>query len=335
MVGAPMRTLSFLALLSLPGCPKQNPPAENVVDFGDQAVGEVVELNFDWQDGWAADTSVHVEYREDDRVLVEERTASNVRVRAANGALFLIWGEGQVRPVTQVSPAPSHSWIGLHLHLARKPLIERVELDGQFAGAGRLEILDEAQQAAYDSWTTELLDGLEGRARRRRAAELEGGKVWFTEEQAQSILREEHESVTGRWIGKALEVGKLQEERGSIYVPTAGGMVFANVSVLAEGMEPCPGQPRLKCAVLRRDAEADSRLLTRATQSWMDARAPVLGESAPELSLVEAQRVERIWVEAETLRPWREEDTLTTYAELADGGEQTARESIVREWNWN
>ncbi|TNE88403.1 MAG: hypothetical protein EP330_15085 [Deltaproteobacteria bacterium] len=329
-----MRYLLLPLLFALPGCPKKATSDDDALDLGEDSVGEVVELLFDWRDGWEADTKVHVEYRENDRVLVEERTASHVRTHMARGAIFLLWGEGEVRPVTQVAPAPSHSWIGLHLHLARRPLIERVELTGEFSGAGRLEMVEQAQEEAFSKWTTQLLEGLRGRERDRREKALEQGKEWFTEEQAQAILREEHESVTGRWIGKALEIGKTQNERGSIYVPTAGGMVSASVAVLAEGTEPCPGNPRLRCTMLRRDAEADSRLLTRQMQTWIDDRSEIIGEDAPRLAHVEAQRVERIWVEADTLRPWREEDTLTTFAELEDGSEQTSRESIVREWQW-
>ncbi|MCO4744343.1 MAG: hypothetical protein KC912_06105 [Proteobacteria bacterium] len=327
-----MRYLPVLALLALPGCPKNSP--DGALDLGAEAVGEVVELNFGWADAWEADTKVHVSYSENDRVLLDERTASHVRLRQAHGAVFLVWGEGQVRPVTQVAPAPSHSWIGLHLHLARRPLIERVELTGEFAGAGRIELLDAAQEEAYTSWTESLLEGMTGRARVRKERALEQGKEWFSEEQAQAILREEHESITGRWIGRALEIGKPKVERGSIYVPAAGGMVSASVTIKAEGYEPCPGEPRKRCILLLRDAEADSRLLTRQMQSWTDDQALIMGRQAPKLGLVEANRIERVWVEAESLRPWREEDTLETFAELVEGGEESAREVVVREWAW-
>lgn len=329
----PMRPLALLSLLALPGCPKTSPP-DDALDLGSDTVGQVVELAFGWDDGWEADTKVHVTYLENDEILLEERTASNVRMRIAHGALFLIWGEGQVRPVTQVSPAPSHSWIGLHLHLARRSLIERVELTGEFGGAGRIEMLDEAQEEAYSKWTKSLLEGMSGRARTRREKALEQGKEWFSEEQAQAILREEHESVTGRWVGKALEIGKPVASRGSIYVPAAGGMVSASVTMTALNYEPCPGNQELSCVVLLREAEADSRLLTRQMQEWMDGRGEILGQDVPRLGLVEAHRVERVWVEADSLRPWREEDALQTFAELADGGEESSRETIVREWSW-
>jgi hypothetical protein len=333
MISHLMRYLSLLVFLALPGCPKNAP--DDALDLGADAVGEVVELAFGWDDGWEADTKVHVAYSENDRVLLDERTASHVRMRAAHGALFLVWGEGQVRPATQIAPAPSHSWIGLHLHLARRPLIERIEQTGEFGGAGRVEILDAAQEEAFTTWTQSLLEGMTGRARERKERALEQGKEWFSEEQAQAILREEHESITGRWIGKALELGKPQVQRGSIYVPAAGGMVSASVTIEAEGYEPCPGNTRERCVVLLRAAEADSRLLTRQMQDWTDNRALIMGRTAPRLGLVEAHRVERVWVEAASLRPWREEDTLDTFAELAEGGEESARESIVREWNWS
>lgn len=327
-----LRTLPLL--LALVGCPKGGSAPAVGVDMGEDAVGEVVELAFGWEDGWQADTKVHVSYEENGRVLVDERTASNVRIQAAQGALFLVWGEGEVRPVTQVAPPPTHSWIGLHLHLVRRPIIERIEMTGDFSGAGRVDLIDEAQQEAYDQWTQVQLEGLTGRSRTKREAELEAGRAWFSEEQAQAILLEEHDSVTARWVGKVLEIGKTLEERGSVYVPSTGGPVGARVRILAEGSEPCPGNPRRSCAILRRDSEADSRYLTRNVASFLASRAAIIGADPPRLMHAEAQRIERVWVEADTLRPWREEDVLVTVLEHEDGREETSRESLVREWTW-
>jgi hypothetical protein len=321
-------------LLALAGCPKPSAGDGAAIDLGDDAVGEAVDLQFGWEDGWKADTKVHVTYEENGRVLVDERTASNVRIQGAQGALFLVWGEGEVRPVTQVAPPPTHSWLGLHLHLVRRPIIERVELTGEFSGAGRVDLIDQAQQEAYDEWSSGLLEGLRGRSRTRREAQLEAGRRWFSEEQAQAILLEEHESVTSRWVGKALEVGKMVEERGSIYVPSTGGPVGARIRLLAEGSEPCPGSPRRSCAVLRRDSEADSRFLTRNVAVFLGGRAEILGTEPPRVAHAEAQRIERIWVESETLRPWREEDVLVTILEHDDGREEVSRESVIREWTW-
>ena len=140
--------------------------------------------------------------------------------------------------------------------------------------------------------------------------------------------------MTSRWAGKALEVGRMVEERGSVYVPSTGGPVGGRIRLLAEGSEPCPGSPRKSCAVLRRDSEADSRLLTRSVGLFLGGRAEVLGSEPPRVAHAEAQRIERIWVESKTLRPWREEDVLVTNLENDDGREETSRESVIREWSW-
>ena len=319
---------------SLAGCPK--PATAPVIDLGEEEVRDYVPLQFALGDGWRAEVRTEISVSEGEGPTWTATSRVPLRVLLKEGSTFLVWGAGSVESATPGMAFPVESWVGLHRHLAETPFVERIEADGSFSGAGSPEALMNAQNLAFEAWrATRLDEGLEGRALERAQEPYEAARPWFSEAQAQAVLRESNERLLGRWLLEPVERGVERLGNRAVFVPEVGAQVVATVRARFEGEEPCPQSHADRCVVLFRDSEADTRLLTRELQRARAERSKVLGdEPGPALSLVEAQRVERVWLEAETMRPWKSEDTLVVYVEDAAGEGSARTTRMVRTWDW-